>query len=56
MATSLERRMEALEAGAVRSWRWVWQYRDETVEAAKQRAGLQPGERVVVFSWLDAEL
>ena len=52
MAASLERRVEALETGAVQRLRWVWQYRGETVEAAKQRAGLQPGKRVVVFDLL----
>ena len=56
MAASLERRVEALEAHEGQALRWVWQYQNETADEAKQREGVQPGECVLVFSWLDAEL
>ena len=56
MVASLERRAEALEARTAPPWRWVWQYQGETADEAKQRAGVQPCECVVVFSWLDIEL
>lgn len=56
MAASLERRVEALEARKAQPWRWVWQHRDETADEAKQRASVQSGECVIVFSWLYVEL
>ena len=56
MAASLERRVEALEAHELQALRWVWQYRNETADEAKQREGVQPGERVIVFTWEDVKL
>jgi hypothetical protein len=59
MAANVERRLEALEALEARegpALRWVWKDQCETADEAKQRAGVQPGERVIVFSWQDLEL
>jgi hypothetical protein len=56
MTASLERRLEALEAREGPAWRWVWKDQCETADEAKQRAGVQSGERVIVFSWQDLEL
>ena len=56
MAASLERRVEALEAHKEQALRWVWQDQNESANEAKQREGVQPGEPVIVFTWLDVKL
>ena len=56
MAASLECRVEALEVRKVQALRWVWQHQNETADEAKQREGVQPGERVIVFTWEDVKL
>ena len=51
MNTTVQRRIEALEARQPTAWRWVWRHEGETTKQAKQRAGFSPDDAVIVFSW-----
>jgi hypothetical protein len=56
MTATIQRRVEALEARDGQPWHWVWRHDHETEEQALQREGIEPGERVIVFGWIENEL
>lgn len=51
MSTEIEKRIEALEARQSQALGWVWRREGETADEAKKRAGFNPADAVVVFSW-----
>ena len=49
------RRIEALEARQPQAQRWVWRREGETADEAKVRAGFNPDDAVIVFSWANSQ-
>jgi len=48
---TLERRIAALETRDTQPYQWVWRNAGETDADAKARAGIVPGDKVIIFSW-----
>jgi len=48
---TFEKRTAALEIRHTQPYRWVWRNAGETDADAKARAGIMPGDKVIVFSW-----
>ena len=53
---TIKRRLEALEAKEAPPIVFVWRECGESEAEAIQRAGVKPGQNVVVLSWQDEEL
>lgn len=51
MSAPVQRRIEALEARQSQALGWVWRREGETADEAKARAGFNPGDDVIIFSW-----
>ena len=52
---TIKRRLEALEAKEAPPIVFVWRECGESEAEAIQRAGVKPGQNVVVLSWQDGE-